>query len=150
MSIPQFNTRKMYKLNETATFQQQMTPEQRKALWKTTRQQDESGDNRKEKLEQVKHMQKVSEEKTKKDKVHDEKARLAAEAIAKVTVILDLTVLEQAFNLPSQAPGYLKVLDIDLQLDWNLQYNSVNTIPKAKSAWGTRDNKFRFLKDAVA
>lgn len=148
MLLPQFNAHEMYKQNSTSQYQKALNPAQRQKLCAITRAQDESGANRDKKIKQAVHMENVQKEKLARDMVRQEKERQARNAMANAAVILDISELERRLALMARAEGYLTISEIDLQLDWLLQYDPEG-IPKAKSSRGNRDAKCQHLKEAV-
>ncbi|PBK91255.1 hypothetical protein ARMGADRAFT_1082060 [Armillaria gallica] len=93
-------------------------------------------------------MEGVHHTKLSRDTVQQEKEQQAKDAVANATVILDVVELERRLALTACAEGYLTVSEIDLQLDWLLQYDPEGIL-KAKSSRGNRDAKCWCLKEAV-
>ncbi|THV05863.1 hypothetical protein K435DRAFT_744526 [Dendrothele bispora CBS 962.96] len=150
LSISQYNSRKMFKINGTSEFIRSLSPEMRRFLRKITREQDASGANRAEKLKLASHRRQVAEENMKKDQAKKDKKKAENDAIDAVEPLLTITDFDHACSLPVRSNGYLTVAALDMQLKWHQKNGVPGTVPKNKSGWGKgRDGKIQLLRTVI-
>ncbi len=148
MLLSQFNACEMYKQNGTSQYQKALNLIQRQKLHAITQAQNKSGANCNKRIKQALYIEDVYHTKLSRDAVQQKKEWQAKDAVVNVTVILDVVELERRLALTAHAEEYLTVSEIDLQLDWLLQYDPEGIL-KAKSSRGNRDAKCQCLKEAV-
>ncbi|KAJ3772068.1 hypothetical protein FB446DRAFT_704117 [Lentinula raphanica] len=149
MSVKQHNSRQMYKFNQTATFLQSLSPEMRQWLRKITRDQDQSGQNRREKIELAEYRKNVAEAKLEKQRVREQKQQAATREIDEITPILATTTLEYRASRPKGSKDYLNIAEITKQLKWHKRNGAKDVIPAAENSWGKREEKLTLLKVAI-
>ncbi|KAJ3747077.1 hypothetical protein DFH05DRAFT_1457516 [Lentinula detonsa] len=127
ISLSQYNSRQMYKFNNTSNFLHSLSPEMHAWLQRITRKQDSSGAGRQEKLRLAEYCQNVAKNRIKKDEANAARRQAAEEEINAVTPILTITELES--RLQKGSSRYLTVADLTLQLKWHRMHGPLNSIP---------------------
>ncbi|KAJ7189687.1 hypothetical protein GGX14DRAFT_382964, partial [Mycena pura] len=149
MTLSQHNARAMYKFNGTSDYLRKLGPGMRAFLRRITRQQDASGDNRRQRIEIATSRQDVALRNIERDRIRLEKVRAARDALDRLAPILTLTALEYAYQLTPKSKDYLTIKVINEQLEWHKTYGAPG-MPKLKKDWGSnRDTKYATLKAAV-
>ncbi|KAJ6612456.1 hypothetical protein B0H10DRAFT_2192127 [Mycena sp. CBHHK59/15] len=84
---------------------------------------------------------------------------LAQDVTADVEPITSVEVLKSQFQIPMRSTGYLRVPDLELQLNWHIAHpikesadsteTSASGIPTTKKERGKRQNLFKLLKNAI-
>ncbi|KAJ3983364.1 hypothetical protein F5890DRAFT_1413898, partial [Lentinula detonsa] len=144
ISPAQYNSRQMYKFNNTSNFLHSLSPKMHAWLRRITRKQDDSGAGRQEKLRLAEYRQNVAETRMKKDEANAARRQAAEEEINAVTPILNITELES--RLQKGSSKYLTVTNLTLQLKWHRMHSPLNSIPNLGSK---RDEKISFLRVAI-
>lgn len=137
MSISHFNSRLMYKKNDTSTYiSEVLGPEERKLLRKKARENDCRGDERIRREAQAEYDKQVAH----RNKELDVRKRERKEAMmAKLGSVTPRTTPD--------AIERMKVAEIDLQLRWHRQFDS--DVPSAKDMPRLKTEKVLVLKMAV-
>ncbi|KAJ7908029.1 hypothetical protein B0H13DRAFT_1879028 [Mycena leptocephala] len=83
----------------------------------------------------------------------------AQDVTADVEPITSVEVLKSQFQIPMRSTGYLRVPDLELQLNWHIAHpikesadsteTSASGIPTTKKERGNRQNLFKLLKNAI-
>ncbi|KAJ3845161.1 hypothetical protein F5878DRAFT_571952 [Lentinula raphanica] len=149
MSITQHNSRQMYKFNQTSTFLHSLTPELRQWLRKITREQDNSGANRQEKLKLAAYRKHVADTRVENQQILNERRQAAIQAIDSITPILTLTAFDYHASLPQGSKEYLTVGELTKQLKWHKKNGREGCVPSVESSWGRREDKLKLLRSVI-
>jgi hypothetical protein len=150
MSLVQYNSRQMYKFNDTSEYIRSLSPEMRKFLRKVTRRQDESGANRETKLALARHKEQVSIAKAAKARADAEKMQAEIDEINRVHPVLSSDELDFLLSEPRGSASYVSVQKLNMQLKWQKRYGVKEVVTGSVDSWGNRDAKIALLRTAIS
>ncbi|KAJ8080896.1 hypothetical protein PM082_017731 [Marasmius tenuissimus] len=149
MSLIQYNSRQMYRINRTHEYIRTLSPEMRAFLRRITRQQDESGANRESKLALARYKQQVVLDKAEKDRAAAEQKQAAIDELNRVSPILTVGELNFHIQEPRSSELYLSVAKLDMQLKWQWMYGVKGVVSGSIDSWGKREAKIDLLRAAI-
>jgi hypothetical protein len=135
ISLSVHNSREMYARNRTAAYLKKCSPAMRKFLRRVAREEDDSGANARARRAIIQVRKVAAEVRAEKAAQNLTRKKARAEKQARVVPILTVTEAEYRAALPSRTDGYLKVEEIDAQLQW-LHDHGVSCVPKVKNQRG--------------
>ncbi|KAE9392032.1 hypothetical protein BT96DRAFT_1000732 [Gymnopus androsaceus JB14] len=131
MSLAQYNSWKMYKLNRTSEFLHSLSPKMRKFLQKS-------------------HVHKTRRDLAIRSTARAEKRAATACEVDTTSPILTITEFDFRVSRPIRSEGYRAMADIIKQLRWHKANSVKGFIPTAENQWGNRqEDKLKLLRTAI-
>ncbi|KAJ7243679.1 hypothetical protein C8J57DRAFT_1243277 [Mycena rebaudengoi] len=162
MTLAVHNSLWMYKANHTSGYLKTLSSSDRQLIRVQVRNDNSSGHTRAMKHNLVVHMKQVADSNAEKDDVRAKRVQAAKDVIAKTTAINSVEALDERFQITPRGNRYLMVIDLDLQLNWQILNavkvaagaadTSASGIPKAKSGpkgRGNRETRYQHLRGAI-